>query len=114
MHNVQHAVADAGAQVDDLAARMIGSIGTGLNVSLGKIHHVDIVTDAGTVGGVVIVAVHGQLLQLTGGHLGNVGHQVVGNAVGVFANQAAFVGTDGVEVPQQHHAPAGISGDNAL
>ena len=45
-------------------------------------------------------------------------HQVVGDAVGVFADTAALVGADGIEVAQQHHRPLGVGsaqvGENAL
>lgn len=48
------------------------------------------------------------LFQLAHSHLGDVGHQVVGDAVGILADQAALVGTDGVEVAQQRHIQAGV------
>ena len=48
------------------------------------------------------------LFQLADRHLGDVGHQVVGDAVGVLADEAGLVGTDGVEVAQQGHVQAGV------
>ena len=65
-----------------------------------QIYHMNIVPYAGAVRGGVVVTKHAQLLQLTHSHLGNVGHQVVGNAVGILAHGAALVGADGVKVPQ--------------
>ena len=37
------------------------------------------------------------------------GHQVIGDAVGVLADQAGLVGTDGVEVTKQGHVQGGVS-----
>ncbi len=74
----------------------------------GQIHNVDVVTHTGAVRGGVVVAKDVHLFQLAHSHLGDVGHQVVGDAVGVLADQAALVGTDGVEVAQQRHVQAGV------
>ena len=46
-----------------------------------------------------------QLFEPSQSGLRDVGHQVVGNAVGVFANHAALVRADGVKVAQKHHRP---------
>ena len=42
------------------------------------------------------------------GHLGDVGHEVIGDAVGVLADEAGLVRTNGVEVAQQGHVQAGV------
>ena len=70
-------------------------------MAAGQIDDVDIVTHAGAVRGGVVVAEDMDLFQLADGDLGDVGHQVVGDAVGVLADEAGLVGTDGVEVAQQ-------------
>ena len=41
-------------------------------------------------------------------YLGNIGHQIVGNAVGVFANLSALVCTDGIKVTKQDDIPGRI------
>ena len=69
----------------------------------------DVIAHAGAVGGGIVVAEDVHLFQLAHGHLGDVGHQVVGDAVGVLADQAGLVGTDGVEVAQQGHVQGGVS-----
>ena len=79
-------------------------------MALGQIHHVDIVPDAGAVVGGIVAAEHMELLQLAHGHLGDVGHQVVGDAVGVLTDQTGFMGADGVEVAQQGHVHGGVGG----
>lgn len=38
-------------------------------------------------------------------YLGDIGHEVVGDALGVFTNAARGVGARGVEIPQQHCIP---------
>ncbi len=87
-------------------------------MALGQIHHVDVIPDAGAVVGGVVVAIDAELFPAADGGLGDVGHQVIGNAPGILADQAALVGADGVEIPQQHHAPLpirmGNSGENLL
>ena len=72
-------------------------------MAAGQIHHMDVIAHAGAVRGGVVVAEHVQLFQRAHGHLGDVGHQVVGDAVGVLADEAALVGADGVEIAQQGH-----------
>ena len=79
-------------------------------MALGKIHHMDVVPDAGAVGGGVVVAVDAEILPAAHSHLGDEGHQVVRNAPGVFADAAALMGADGVEVAKQGHAPAAVRG----
>jgi len=83
-------------------------------MALGQVHHVDVIAHAGAIVGVIIVAKDAELLQLARGHLGDVGHQIIGNAGGILANAAGLVGADGVEVAQQHHTPLGVSGHHTL
>ena len=68
----------------------------------------DIIAHAGAVGRGVIVAEHMHLFQRAHGHLGDVGHQIVGDAVGVLADEAAFMSADGVEIAQQGHIHRGV------
>ena len=49
------------------------------------------------------------MLALAQGHLRDVGHEVVGDAVGRFAQQAAFVRAHRVEVTQDGNAPTWVS-----
>ncbi len=78
-------------------------------MAAGQVHHVDVVTHTGAVRGGIVVAKDVYLFQLAHGHLGDVGHQVVGDAVGVLADEAGLMGTNGVEVAQQGHVQAGVS-----
>ena len=110
MEHVQHAVALAGAQVAHEQSALALQFLHRRHVALGQIHHMDIVPHAGAVGGGVVVAVDVKLFQLTHRHLGNIRHQVVGDAVGVLAHQAGLVGADGVEVAQQRHVQRGVCG----
>ena len=80
----------------------------GTYMSVGQIDHVDVVTHAGTVMGVIVITEYTQFLAHSDGRLCNVGHEVVGDAVGILANQAALMCTDGVEVAEQHDVPFGI------
>ena len=67
-------------------------------MSPGQVYYVDIISDAGSVGGVVVVAEYVKLFQLAYGNLGDVGHQVIGDTVGVLADGSALMGTDGIEI----------------
>ena len=76
----------------------------------GQIAHVDVVAHAGAVGGGVVVAKDLNGLELAHGDLGDIGHQVVGDALGVLADQARRMSADGVEVTEQHDVPLGVGG----
>ena len=74
-------------------------------MALGQVDHVDVVAHAGAVVRGIVVAEHADAFQLAYGHLRNVGQQVVGDALGILADQAALVRADGVEIAQQHNVP---------
>ena len=76
----------------------------------GQIAHVDVVAHAGAVGGGVVVAKDLNGLELAHGNLGDIGHQVVGDALGVLADQARRMSANGVEVTEQHDVPLGVGG----
>ena len=42
------------------------------------------------------------------GSLGDKGHQIIGNPIGVLTDQAAFVGTHRIEVAEQDNRPVRI------
>ena len=79
-----------------------------LDVALGQVHHVDVVAHPGAVHRGVVLPVHVQVLQFAHRHLGDVGDQVVGDALGVLPDAAALVGADGVEVAEDHQGEAGV------
>ena len=108
--DVQHAVAAARAQVEHLRAGVGGGVAQGGQVAAGQVHHVDVIPDAGAVGGGVIVAEHMELLQPTGGHAGDIWQQIIGDALGQLTDQAGGVGADGVEIAQQHHRQLRVGG----
>lgn len=64
----------------------------GGNVTGCQVAHVDVVAHAGAVGGGVVVAKDLNGLELAHGDLGDIGHQVVGDALGVLADRS-WVGT---------------------
>ena len=70
----------------------------------------DVVAHAGAVGGGVIVAKDLNGLELAHGNLGDIGHQVVGDALGILADQARRMGADGIEITEQHDVPLGVGG----
>ena len=108
--NLEYRGAGAGAQVKDLNAGLAVHPVKGSNVTRGQIAHVDVVAHAGAVGGGVVVAKDLNGLELAHGDLGDIGHQVVGDALGVLADQARRMSADGVEVTEQHDVPLGVGG----
>ncbi len=78
-------------------------------VAVGQVQHMDVVAHAGAVRRGVVVAEHGELVAPAHCHLGKEGHEVVGRALRVFAEQAARVGAHRVEVAQrgQRHCRVG-------
>ena len=108
--DVQHAVSVARAKVEHLRAGVGGGVAQGGQVAAGQVHHVDVIPDAGAVGGGIVIAENMELLQPPGGHAGHVGQQVVGNALGQLTDEAGGVGADGVEVAQQHHRQLRVGG----
>ena len=98
--DVQHAVSVAGAQVADEQTGLLLQLFDGRHMAAGQVNDVDVVAHAGTVGRGVVVAKDVDFFQLADSHLGDVGHEVVGDAVGVLANEAGGMRTDGVKVAQ--------------
>ncbi len=108
LNHLQHAVAGSGAKVDSMPpGRTLEIIERGF-VPFGKIHHMDVIAHAGAVLGVIVITKYIKLRQPTACDLGDAGHQVVGDVVGIFANEAAIVGADWVEVAQAGDVPVGI------
>ena len=100
MHHVEDAVAVAGAEVvDGEAADTLDGFECA-DVSGGKVDDMNIVAHAGAIGGGIVVAEDAQLGPFADGHLCDVRHEVVWDAVGVFADAAAGVCAYGVEVAQ--------------
>ena len=111
----EYRVASASAEVDGAAFAFAGLAGGGvgnlLEVDEGaevtdrEVLDVDVVADAAAVRGGVVAAEDLYLLELAAGDLADDGHEVVGDAFGVFANSAAGMRADGVEVTQDADAP---------
>lgn len=107
LDDLEHAVPAPRPQVDGGAVRLRQALERA-QVALGEVDHVDVVAHASAVGRGVVAAPDAQALAPAGGDLGDEGHEVVGDALRVFADQAAGVGADGVEIAQQCDAPVGL------
>src|SRR5690554_1760526 len=73
-----------------------------------QINHVDIIPYARAVVGRVIVAKDLDFFQPPYRDLSYIGHKVVGDAVGVFANKPAFVRAYWVEISQNSRIERGV------
>ena len=70
-----------------------------------KVNDMDVISDAGSVRSIVIVAKNTQLFQLANCNLCDVRHQIVRNTVWILTDQTALVSTDRVEITQQNNVP---------
>ena len=103
MDDVEHGVADAGAEVVDAhAAVRLLKLFERRDVSLGKIDHVDVVAHAGAVLRRVIVAENAEALELSDRDLRDIRDEIVRDAVRVLADHAALMRADRVEVAQNN------------
>ena len=75
-----------------------------------EIHHMDIISDSGSVMGVVIVSEDVQTISFSDGNLGYIRQQVIWNSLWILADKPAFMGADGVKVPQENDVPFRIGG----
>ena len=79
-------------------------------MTAGEINDMNVITNAGAIGGRVIAAKDAEFRPTTDRHLRDERHQIIGNALRVFADQTALMRPDRVEITQQGHAPARIRG----
>lgn len=105
---LHHAVRSASAEVEDLRSLGLGGVFNGLDVTHGQIDHMDVVAAAGAVGRGIVVAEDSEMVATAHGHLSHIGHEVVRNALRIFAHAAGSVRTYGVEVAEEHHGELGI------
>ncbi|KAG1648410.1 hypothetical protein GQR58_029859 [Nymphon striatum] len=105
--------ANAGAQVDGFDAVHVHDCFDRGDVAIGQIAHVDVVADGRAVGGVVVVAEDLERVAAANGDLHDERHEVVWFADRVFADQAARVGADRVEVAQVDRGQLAVFGDVA-
>ena len=62
-----------------------------------QIYDMDVIANACPVGRAVGVAIHGEMGQAADSHLGDVWYQIIGDAIGVFTDQAAGIRADRIE-----------------
>src|SRR5699024_9926272 len=74
-HTFQDGGSPPGTEVVHAAPVRVGQVGDCGQVAAGQVHHVQVVTDPGAVGGVVVVAEHFEAWTVPRGHLGDVGEQ---------------------------------------
>ena len=108
VEDVQHAVSLAGAQIAYEESAVLLQLVQGRHMALGQVHHMDVVPHAGAVMGGPVAAEDVEAFQLSRRHLGDIGHQIIGNAVGVLADFPGGMGADGVEVTQERHVQIGV------
>ena len=102
---VQNGIAVAGTDVIDGEATLALNGFQGADMGAGEVNDVDIVAHSCTIGGVVVVTKDAEFFALAYGYLGDVGHQVIGDTVGILTYQAALVCADGVEIAEEYDVP---------
>ena len=102
---VQNGIAVAGTDVIDGEAALALNGFQGADMGAGEVNDMDIVAHSCAIGGVVVISKNSQFFTLAYGNLGDVGHQVIGDTVGILTYQAALVCADGVEVAEEYDVP---------
>ena len=69
----------------------------------------DVVPDAGAVRSLIVISENPEMVKLPDRNLGDVGHQVVRDAVRVLADEAALAGAYRVEVAEHVERQAAVS-----
>ena len=105
LDHVQYTVTHTGAEIKDILTTMGLHVIDGGNVTARKVNNMDVVAHTGAVRGVVVVAENIQVIPAADSHLGDEGHEIVGNAAWVFTDLAALVSPDGIEIAQKHNRP---------
>ena len=103
--DIENGVAMAGSEVVNSEAALAFDGLEGGDMACGEVANVDVVANASTVWGIVIVAKNAEFLADADCGLRDVGHEVVRNTVRVFANASARMSSNRVEVAEQHHVP---------
>ena len=110
MNHIQYGISGSGSKIVHAYTGFFFNLLKCFYVADCKVYNMDVITHAGTGGGGIIVAVDMDLFQLAHRHLGDVGHQVVGDAVGVLADFAGRMRADGIEVAEQDGADGLVGG----
>ena len=106
MHHLQHGGPLATAEIDREQLRRFGEQAVeGSAVTFRKVHHVDVITDAGAIAGGPVAPEHLQLFAPPHGDLTDKREEVVWCAQRVFTNFTAGMGAHRVEVAQTGNAP---------
>ena len=102
-----------------LAAAQVGGEELGLfaeqglqssEMAFGEIHHMDVVPHPTAIRSGPVASIHLKTPTAAHRHLAHKREEVVGSALGVFANAATGVGPHGIEVAQPGDAPARFTG----
>ena len=83
-------------------------------MALGKIDNVDVVAHTCAVDSWVVLAEHVEVWQVTAGYSLDVGHQVVRDALRVFADLASAMSSDRVEVAQANCGEVTLLRDHGI
>ena len=66
-----------------------------------QIYDMDVVSDSCTIRGWIVITEHRKLVKLADQHLGDIGRQIIRDAIGIFTNLTAKMSTHRVEIAQQ-------------
>ena len=77
-------------------------------MGIGKIDHVDVVTDACAIRRGIVITEHRKLLETADCNLCNIGKKVVRNTCRIFADETTLMGADGIKVAKKDYVPGRI------
>ena len=108
MNHIQNGIAMPRTQIVNHKTGGGFQLPDGADMPLCKIHHMNIIADSSSVRCRIIITKHMDFFQFSHRDLGNIGHQIVGDAVGVFSYQAGGMRADRIEVTKQRYIQLGI------
>ena len=106
MDHFEHRSRMAGAEVVDIEAGFKPLDGG--EVTFGEVYYMDVIAEAGAVFGFVVIAENVEFGELAGSNFHDIGHEVVWDAVGVFAEKTGVVITDRVKVAESDDLELGV------
>ena len=111
---MQHTISFSGAKIIYHEARIFPEQFQRFDMPYRQIDHMDVIPHPGSVSSRVIVRVYRKMIQSPDSHLCDIRHQIIGYAIGVFADESAGVCTDGVKIAQQRNVKIGMGEMNVF
>ena len=113
--HVQHADATASPKVNrGKGGFVLEKMRDRLGVCFGKVHHVNVISDASAVRSGIVISEDAHQGLASGGYLCHIGEEIVGDARWILPDESARVCANGVEIAQARDSPVIVACVQAL